>query len=1048
MSKRTDTPQFWAFPGLHYFEDNEIDRKLFFGREQEIEQLAQRILAEDLTVLFGKSGEGKTSLINAGLKKALRELGYLPVRARVFNVAAKQTPLDALYQDLAQEAQTNRVPLPEHWQKPTLWETFMALRPSAENKLKPIVLILDQFEELFTLMAGRPEEQEEFIRQFADLVRGRIPEELRETYRAQLRILPPESAEARELEKLLYATVAPPVRILLSLREDYLALLDRLSSRIPKVFGSRYRLPSLSIEQAREAITHPPQQTVLGEAAFSIAPEAVEAMLEFLTAQSWRLGGSEELVGPPQLQVLCRQLEEQMRAAGKHEISVADLGGEKGMRHMLSRYYRSILAKFPRLRVGPGPRRLTGLGVVRRVQPMHSPRFAVRRLCEERLITAGGNRNSRHEDEIIREIGVAENDLQQLVDSRLLRREPRLQESFYELSHDSLVPSLQTAGGLRKRWVTGLKSFTFVGLVFAVIYWGVPFVKGFFAMDTLQAEFEAVKEGKMSAGYFRDRLRNMREFVPDSSSLKNLHDEFAGWRKDQLEQNILATNTSRTAADSLLLLFKIEYPIETAMYDALSDSLYQRALRQVELRYNTFVSNAASDTSALANAQALLDSVQAQFVGNVRFTDIRADLARRQNRLQEQERLEGISRIFRQLANYTIQEVVKLRQPRFGIVKGDTLGKTTSAEIVLENNPILQKVSLFLNDKPMKLQTPADEKQRYFTGIVQVPPRGAQMEITIKAIEKTGNQVSTTFPLRIDREPPRLLAHKIFFRENEKEAWQSMPSGEWRGKEWRIEAQASEPLQSASAVLVLYGLDMKMQRAASLTDEIVPGKLANDARTAEFTTSSTSILSAQEIEGIVRLQDVAGWQNSISMGKWKVAKAPAQEVQPAAEPNAPPEKFLSAEEVKALIVKNDFYCADSLIWSNPKGKGIKNSFILESKGLVVYDRTTAKRWQQTSAREFLAFADAQEYVKEMNRKSFAGYEDWRLPTLEEAMSLIEPRQSGGLYSVYSDKIFERVPWFIWTSEKFSSREVWVADFNNGVCFHINVAQLGVVRLVR
>jgi hypothetical protein len=166
-----DRSQHWAFPGLHYFKDDPVDRALFFGREKEIQRLTERIIAEDLTVLFGKSGDGKTSLINAGLKWAFRELGSLPVRARIFNLP-EQTPLAVLYQAIADEAKLNEVTLPPNWQRETLWESFLALRPTEENRLKPIVLILDQFEELFTLMAGRGQEQEDFIAQFADLVRA------------------------------------------------------------------------------------------------------------------------------------------------------------------------------------------------------------------------------------------------------------------------------------------------------------------------------------------------------------------------------------------------------------------------------------------------------------------------------------------------------------------------------------------------------------------------------------------------------------------------------------------------------------------------------------------------------------------------------------------------------------------------------------------------------------------------------------------------------------------------------------------------------------
>ena len=83
----------WAFPGLHYFEDDPVDRQLFFGRETEIKELSEKIFAENMTVLFGKSGDGKTSLINAGLKQAFRDLHYLPVRARIFNTPEDVSPI-------------------------------------------------------------------------------------------------------------------------------------------------------------------------------------------------------------------------------------------------------------------------------------------------------------------------------------------------------------------------------------------------------------------------------------------------------------------------------------------------------------------------------------------------------------------------------------------------------------------------------------------------------------------------------------------------------------------------------------------------------------------------------------------------------------------------------------------------------------------------------------------------------------------------------------------------------------------------------------------
>ncbi len=99
-----DKNALWAFPGLHYFKDDPVDRQLFFGRETEIKELSERILAENITVLFGKSGDGKTSLINAGLKETFRNLNYLPVQARIFNTPENISPITALYDCIKSEA--------------------------------------------------------------------------------------------------------------------------------------------------------------------------------------------------------------------------------------------------------------------------------------------------------------------------------------------------------------------------------------------------------------------------------------------------------------------------------------------------------------------------------------------------------------------------------------------------------------------------------------------------------------------------------------------------------------------------------------------------------------------------------------------------------------------------------------------------------------------------------------------------------------------------------------------------------------------------------
>lgn len=1046
--------QRWAFPGLHYFEDRAFDRALFFGRDTEIKQLTERIIAEDLTVLFGKSGDGKTSLINAGLKPKLRELGYLPVRARLFNLPKEKTPIDALYQAITDEAQENQVALPISWQHKTLWETFFALQPTTENGLKPVVLILDQFEELFTLMAGRPQAQEDFIAQLADLARGRLPEPVRENYRAQLSGLPPGSEEARKFEQLLFGAAAPTVRLVLSLREDYLAFLNNLGKRIPKVFASRFRLSSLSIAQAREAIANPPQQEVLADQKFRIDEDAITAVLKFLTVQSSSSGVSEETVGPPQLQVLLSQLEKQMRDQGRDRITVADLGGEKGMRQLLSRYYRGILAQFPRMRVGPGPKRLSGLGFVRRLLPVHSPRFAVRCLCEERLITAGGNRNSRHEDEIIREIGVVKEDLEKLVDSRLVRREPRLQESFYELSHDSLVPSLQAAGGLRKAWMTSLKFAAIAVVIFVAINWGWPYVTGIFEINRLQTEMEAVKSGQASAEYFRVRLRQAQFTAKiDSMRLADIHDEFDGWRKKSLQDAFFQADLAR--ADTLLKMFRDEYPRAEETLSTLSDTLRERKIRWVAQRYFDIVllsSAATPDEETFTKANNLLDSAYTVFQGNISITELQKDLAKRRGAFDEVAKLNREIEVKKEVARKELSGAIQIREPQSMIVKGDSTGDESQFEIVLQPNAILQSASVMLNDREMYFKSILG-RERFRAGMITIPAGADQVTVRIKVISKEGIENVQAFTFTADRQPPRLRTKKILYRDNEKESWKDMPEGEWRGKFWRIEVKTSESLQNASAKISLV-YDLIMMPPFISKELSFVGVLSSDKREVAFEDRSDEFKIARSINFDIELQDLVGWQSTINLGEWQGAKAQetqvAQQIEKTSQPvvlrlRSTPDENLTTEEVRNMLKKYDFYCRGGLPWSNPEGKGIANDFVLQREGKVVLDRATGLMWQQSASWGGMSFENAHRYVDELNRRGLAGFSNWRLPTLDEAMSLMETAKQGDLFI---DEKFDPTKTWIWTSDRFNTNTVWVASFGNGGCDFSNVTSQSYFRAVR
>src|SRR5215813_12583206 len=70
-------------PWLGLASFTEETRAYFFGRDEEVAELARRVQRKLLTVLFGQSGLGKTSILRAGLVPKLRTQGYCPVYVRI-----------------------------------------------------------------------------------------------------------------------------------------------------------------------------------------------------------------------------------------------------------------------------------------------------------------------------------------------------------------------------------------------------------------------------------------------------------------------------------------------------------------------------------------------------------------------------------------------------------------------------------------------------------------------------------------------------------------------------------------------------------------------------------------------------------------------------------------------------------------------------------------------------------------------------------------------------------------------------------------------------
>ncbi|MBN2355675.1 DUF1566 domain-containing protein, partial [candidate division KSB1 bacterium] len=156
---------------------------------------------------------------------------------------------------------------------------------------------------------------------------------------------------------------------------------------------------------------------------------------------------------------------------------------------------------------------------------------------------------------------------------------------------------------------------------------------------------------------------------------------------------------------------------------------------------------------------------------------------------------------------------------------------------------------------------------------------------------------------------------------------------------------------------------------------------------------------------------------------------------------------LSDDDVKAMLKAKDLFATD---W-NPDSDGFRHAY--ETKTIdddkVVIDHATGLMWQQGGSDEWMVYEDAKKWIAGLNREGYAGYNDWRLPTLEEAMSLMESSKKNG--DLYIDPAFNNGQQWIWTSDyKAGTRRsrAWTVCFGHGTCYGGDVDGSRHVRAVR
>ncbi|MEA2220617.1 MAG: hypothetical protein QOJ35_3243 [Solirubrobacteraceae bacterium] len=305
-----------AYPGLASYGDSDDDADLFFGRTRERELLIANLRAARTTVVYGPSGVGKSSLLHAGVVHRLREEADddddEPRTAVVI--------LDDWTGDPEQRlaAQIRALTSDDGAGSPVA-----AVAAYRRHRSGGLLLILDQFEEYLRFHPGPSEPR--FDATLSELVGDR----------------------------------RLSVRVLIAIREDRLADLDRLAGRLPNLFGNTLRLGALTPAAALQAIEGPIERYAAWARAGRVTREVTledglgEAVRDELVALTERRQNASASGRPPRhepgveasfLQIVMRRLWDEDTAAGGTTLQLATYARLGGAGEIVATHLDAALA--------------------------------------------------------------------------------------------------------------------------------------------------------------------------------------------------------------------------------------------------------------------------------------------------------------------------------------------------------------------------------------------------------------------------------------------------------------------------------------------------------------------------------------------------------------------------------------------------------------------------------------------------------------------------------------------------------------------------------
>ena len=428
------------------------DRELFFGRDEEIEYLTTVVINNKSTILHGKSGYGKTSLINAGIIPNLLVNYHCEIiRIRFYNRDKKNPvkPRDTLINTIRQYS--SGVPYLERLidvPHISAWRYFKSLQydiskrtPRTDLPEVGYILIFDQFEELFTYPK---DDVKELGKELHELLLHRIPEEYQDCLKEGFRH---KELSEQYKDELTILDKDIPLKILFSMRADRFNYLTHLVSYIPNLLANTVKIKRLNSAQVREAIIQPALvDNGFVSPRFSYDEQLVNRILDFLKSDG---DDEDEKIEVFEMQIICQKLEE----------IVTGYAQKQGIKEEPFMLTETLVLDNPAIRDKKAPfKEIIKNYYKESIEAINDPaeQLSARFLIEEKLIDPVTDNRISLDTALVSQTGISIETQSHLINRRIVRKEINtVSGKSLELSHDTLVIPIRHAaqelGDLNKK---------------------------------------------------------------------------------------------------------------------------------------------------------------------------------------------------------------------------------------------------------------------------------------------------------------------------------------------------------------------------------------------------------------------------------------------------------------------------------------------------------------------------------------------------------------------------------------------------------------------